>query len=319
MSVLTQNIHRFDIVAFLRSKHETVEETSTEVYIDCPFCGGKKKLYCNKLTKKWICFKCSERGDLVDFIEKYSGVDSIAAIKLIVQNAGRRRRLLLEESDEVDTATEHMIGWPTHYKPLTYPRVKENRRYWKYVTQTRGLPYSTVLDYKLGYCPIGKYRNRIIVPVMWFGELVSWVARSLSDDVERTKLTPYGNKQSDYLLNLDRLWGQDEVVLVEGPFDMLKLPHQAVASFGKRLSHRQLTLLRRAGVRRVVVGYDNDAMAETLATAKRLSEHFEVAVVEMPDGEDPGSLPDAVLKDLINHAAPYDPYFHLRFKLEAAF
>lgn len=43
MSVLTQNIHRFDIVAFLRNKHETVKEAGDYITTPDALTGGTQR------------------------------------------------------------------------------------------------------------------------------------------------------------------------------------------------------------------------------------------------------------------------------------
>lgn len=296
-------VRRFDIGAYLRSHHYDIYETSTgEVNLDCPFCGAKQKFYINALTKLNLCWKCGWRSDLLDFIMELNGIQRHEAITIVMQNQTRFRRLnevLAERQKTLPT-----IEYPPSFELLSFPVTERNRRYWQYLEKREVLP-SVALEYGLGFCAAGPYQRRIVVPVFWDKRLVSWVARSLSNKVQKTKLTPPGNKQSHYLLNLDRLWGMEELVLVEGPFDMLKIPKLSVASFGKKVSRTQVNLLTQSGANRIVIAYDDDAVKETWKTAKILSERFEVRVVDMPPGRDPGNLPEAEVKYLIKHAQPY--------------
>lgn len=317
MSALDIAIRRFDVAGFLRNR-ASISELPYELNLDCLLCGGKQKMYVNKNSKRWLCHKCGERGGLTDLIESVAGLSLHEAVRLILDDRNKTtvlRRGRLNADSEIGPE----IDYPEGFKFLSFPETRENKRFWKYLRSTkRGILPSVALDYKLGYCATGRYRNRVVVPVYWFDTLVTWVARSLSDDVERTKLTPFGNKQSNYLLNLDRLWGRDEIVLVEGPFDALKLPDVAVASFGKKISRKQVSLLTHANVKRVLIAYDNDALDATWATARILSKRFDVGVVTLPDGEDPGSLPELTTRQLLKEAIPYSPSAYFRFREGAA-
>jgi DNA primase len=314
MSKLTIAIRRFDVASFLRNySSANTYELESEVNLDCIFCYGKQKMYVNKLTKLWICHRCAEKGDLVDLVERVMGFDTWKAIEYIGQSKGRSGLLKLGTEESIpDKQVE--IDYPPGFEKLGFPTTEESRRYWDYL-KTRGVLASTTLEHGIGYCPRGKYRNRVVIPVFWFDKLVSRVARSLRDDVEKTKLTPRGNQQSSYLLNLDRLWGQEHLVLVEGPFDMLKITDLAVASFGKRISREQVNLLSRSRVRQVTLAYDSDAVADTWNAARTLSERFHVQIAELPEGEDPGSLPDIVTRQLIRDAKPYSREQHLLHRL----
>lgn len=303
----------FDVGSFLRNRAGAeIYELTDEVNLDCIFCHSKQKMYVNKERKKWICHKCGERGDLVDLVESVLQSTTLEAIKFIKDN--RSRTLLDLGFKEAEEIVGPEITLPPLFKKLSFPETDENRKYWRYLKK-RGVLASTALDYKLGYVAQGTYRRRIVIPVYWFDKLVTWVARSLSNDVAKTKLTPKDNEQSSYLLNLDRLRGREHVVLVEGPFDMLKIPDLAVASFGKRISRQQVALLTHAGAKRITVAYDSDALQETWRTAAMLSERFDVQIAELPPGEDPGSLPDVVTRDLIRHARGFDQSDHLKFRL----
>ncbi|MBI1798096.1 MAG: toprim domain-containing protein, partial [Candidatus Eisenbacteria bacterium] len=87
-----------------------------------------------------------------------------------------------------------------------------------------------------------------------------------------------------------------EMIVVEGYFDAIAL-HQAglrntVATSGTALTQDQARMLKRL-VPRVALTYDGDragrdAMMRSLATL--LGEGLEVAIVELPDGEDPDTL-----------------------------
>lgn len=51
-------------------------ETDNRGYIDCPFCGGKKKLHFSDEKQQWNCFTCHASGHPLHFYSKYQlGID----------------------------------------------------------------------------------------------------------------------------------------------------------------------------------------------------------------------------------------------------
>jgi DNA primase len=88
------------------------------------------------------------------------------------------------------------------------------------------------------------------------GELVAYAGRRITDDPEAEKwLFPPGFKKMQELFNLHRVVGVEQVALVEGFFDAVRLAElgiPAVACMGTTASEAQVALLQGIGVRRVV-------------------------------------------------------------------
>lgn len=148
-----------------------------------------------------------------------------------------------------------------------------------------------------------RFRDRLIVPLIApGGTVVGFGARALGDEQPKylnSPETPVYHKGS-FLFALDSARKSadeaGEIVVVEGYFDVIAL-HQAgvtntVATSGTALTADQARLLRRAAPR-VALTYDGDdagreAMMRSLAVL--LAEGLEVAVVDLPQGEDPDTL-----------------------------
>jgi DNA primase len=148
-----------------------------------------------------------------------------------------------------------------------------------------------------------RFRDRLMVPLVApGGAVVGFGARALGDEPPKylnSPETPVYHKGS-FLFALDAARRSadeaGEVVVVEGYFDTIAL-HQAglantVATSGTALTADQARLLRRAAPR-VALTYDGDdagreAMMRSLAVL--LGEGLDVAVVDLPQGEDPDTL-----------------------------
>jgi len=148
-----------------------------------------------------------------------------------------------------------------------------------------------------------RFRDRLMVPLIApGGAVIGFGARALGDQQPKylnSPETPVYHKGSFlYALDAARRAADEagEVVVVEGYFDAIAL-HQAglthtVATSGTALTVDQARLLRRAAPRAALT-YDGDdagreAMMRSLGVL--LAEGLDVAVVDLPQGEDPDTL-----------------------------
>jgi DNA primase len=149
-----------------------------------------------------------------------------------------------------------------------------------------------------------RFRNRLMVPLIASGGAVlGFGARALESADEPKYLnsaeSPVYHKGA-FLYGLDiarrHVVPDGEMIVVEGYFDAIAL-HQAglrhtVATSGTAFTPEQAKLLRRVAGR-VALTYDGDragqeAMMRSLGTL--LAEGIDVAVVDLPPGEDPDTL-----------------------------
>lgn len=149
-----------------------------------------------------------------------------------------------------------------------------------------------------------RFRNRLMVPLVApGGVVVGFGARALSDADPPKYLnspeTPVYHKGA-FLFGLDqarrRAEPDGEMIVVEGYFDAIAL-HQAglgntVATSGTALTSDQARLLKRL-VPRIVLTYDGDAAGQEAmmrSLGVLLAEGLDVAVADLPEGEDPDTL-----------------------------
>jgi DNA primase len=300
------SVRSFNKTNVLRSRGVQYHEvTGGELNFDCQFCNDSRgRFFWNSYSGKAYCHNCGWKGGIYRFLSEFLGISWEDAVELVSDGeVGFYKR---QDKSEITTP---VIELPDYFNALDYPVTDHNRKFWQYM-QYRGIPPTTVMDYGIGYCRMGPCANRVVIPVTWNGTLVSWVgrvatAKKLPKSIVKT-LTPLGNHQSQYLLNLDKIAGRtDTVVLVEGPFDMLKINDMAVASFGKRLSHTQQMLMKSYGIKNVIIAFDDDAADDTYDTARRLTEMFRTSIIDMPPGKDPGDLDPGVMRDLVYNARPF--------------
>jgi len=158
--------------------------------------------------------------------------------------------------------------------------------------------------YEIKCCLIGYWRYRIIFPIRYNGELVSWVGRSISPNatlkyldlsVERSVRHPkFCIWNYDELLN-----GGHTLFITEGIFDAVKLDcyfpvgYKATCLFTKTIRDEQKSLLQDLSkvFDQLILLLDADAVTQSWAIASELAYLRNVKSGLLPDGiKDPGDL-----------------------------
>jgi DNA primase len=277
-----------------------------ELSLVCPLCADHKpRLYINQRSGLWVCFNCSERGNLLSFLERVVGLDPFEAwheYQRLRTDAPRTR------SAPASDAPPPAVELPEGFLRLTDPNDQFQAPFWNYLAR-RGVSLPTVLAYRMGYTLIGRAAGRVVIPIYLDHEPRAWVARMIHSGVEPKVLTPAGAKMSHLLFNLDRVrdLGREEAILVEGVFDALALPDEAVATLGAKLSPTQRHLLRRAGLKRVYLMWDPDAAGRAgmaRASGELAAAGFDVFVASLPPGVDPAEASSVDIRRALQNARP---------------
>lgn len=163
-----------------------------------------------------------------------------------------------------------------------------------------------VKDYHISYCieALDDYilaQGRIIIPAYMDGEFVGWQARFIGEPAPKPVPKYYTMphmKRNRMLYNFDEAKKHPYVVLCEGPTDVWRYGPEAVALWGKSISPYQLGLVV-ANWKKVYVCLDGEAVSEAKDVYDKLSNKVEKGLVQLQGREDPGSLPQATLRDIV--------------------
>ena len=176
------------------------------------------------------------------------------------------------------------------------------------------LSASLIQHFELGYCDRGLMKGRIAIPIHDAdGELVAYAGRWADDDVPEDVekyLLPPKFRKTLVLFNLSRLVRPVEhVVVVEGYFGAMRLHGlgvPTVALMGSSIADEQVALLREAGVRRVSLMLDGDDPGRAAARSMlpSLARSFFVRLCELPEDEQPDTVDEAVLFELVQPVSP---------------
>ena len=165
-------------------------------------------------------------------------------------------------------------------------------RHFRYLAETRGFGEHTIdliEEYLLLYSKGGSFADRIILPYLTNGELVSWTGRAITATATlRFKDLPLDDcliPPKENLYNHDAvIQGGKVLVVVEGQFDTLK-----VDLFGRRF-----------GVR--AVGLSTNTMTdEQVYLVEEASSNFDRTVVMMDNASVLGVVDSMRLKQRISH------------------
>jgi hypothetical protein len=332
----------FDVLRFFREHniefHSAGRNVSSgNVVIHCPFCGsGDHGAHLSVNISKGVyrCFRdpSNHKGGPLRLVQAligctYARAQQIIGYEGIAPEAdlyGRVKALL--DPDAL----------PPSQRTIKFP--KDFRRFDP--TKMRCIPFLTYLNrrgidtsdpaldtlsdrYCVRYAVTGPYRNRIIFPVHYHGKLITWTGRTisskeeiryktLSTDLERAwkeGTRPAIDKITNCLLWYDVLWMSKAhtVVLVEGPFDALKVnilgsKHGICATcfFTSVASENQMNLLHvllpRFKHRYLMLDQGTMAKADQLAAALCT---LDVEQLRLPDHiDDPGDLDEQSLLKL---------------------
>ena len=113
-------------------------------------------------------------------------------------------------------------------------------------------------DYPFYWAPSLGYRDRLIIPFYFEGNIVGWTARKIKDG----KPKYLSEQQPGYVFNLDNQ-GYDKqfVIVCEGPIDAIHI--QGCALLGSEIKDSQALLLNRLG-KDVIVVPDRDSAGKKL-------------------------------------------------------
>ena len=189
----------------------------------CPVCKHKNpKLVINVVTGKYNCWTCHPptKGRSPISLFKKLGVDAEKIIEMKSYFKNDKTNLIDYVSTKVSLPTE-FISLCKENKSLEY---KHAISYLK----KRGLKYSDIVKYNIGYCDKGRYKNRIIVPSFNNnGDVNYFIARSFEKEAKQKYDAPSCSKSEiigfEYYIN----WNIP-VILCEGIFDAIAIKRNAI-------------------------------------------------------------------------------------------
>jgi DNA primase len=275
-----------EVVAALRYLElDFVDDGNEEILILCPFHQERKpSLSINRGTGLWHCFGCKKGGGLYKLARLLGKQvpSSFGSLSYFGEEKISRPLEIATISSDCTLISKLKINHPARL----------------YLTQTRGFKMATIGLYQVMYDPP---KGTIIFPLFSIdGEQVTYQERQfIGGEMWLNPEKKYGSvTQTFFGLPQIKSWGK--VLLVEGPFDVMRLHewnYQALGIQGANFSIAQAKILAEANPQRVLWCLDNDEAGQqgTVIGVKRLRQiapSIAQYYVELPEGKDPDDMRD---------------------------
>jgi DNA primase len=284
----------------LQIEYSTKGKNVSEDWIgtQCPFPGcDDRSNHCgiNLSSPVVSCFACGKSGNYLSFLAAKLNSWS-KAIEILQRFSPRELKKPFQKNKSLRSIKVELP------KEATKTPTKYQNNYIK----SRGYsPKELEVLYDFYYCgPIGKWANRIIVPIYYNNQLVTFSSIEIA---EKSKLRyKHLAKEESIIHCKELLYGMDSIVnynigmVVEGFFDQARIGQNCVCTFGTLITPEQMKLLTK--FKKVILVFDGDKAGyeNSKKIADNLAVFTEVERVYLPEGTDPDSLDNSDVKELQN-------------------
>ncbi len=265
---------RDKIESFLERHGIEPKKASTRSYIfDCPSCGGKDKLYIQREDGRSVCWtqktdqcpKIGSRGayalSIISGLSIQQVASEIFSEMTVVEDdflAQIQREITAPPNAQSKQTLDPIAG--DRLPPLTFPiDANESAEGLSYLMR-RGVTLDMAKKYGIAYAST---MRRVLFPVIMGDAMYGWQARAIDPvDKQFRMYNLPGEWKARSLMFFNNILDKDYAILAEGPVSALKFEQVGhfVASMGKLISDAQLQLIRDAGVRRLYLALDRDAV-----------------------------------------------------------
>jgi len=206
------------------------------------------------------CWKCNYRGYITSLVFDYGSSSDLNRIKSILPKSNFNKK-----SRNTLVKTNHNLKickLPEGYLPIGKKRnTPLYNLAWDYLVNERKVSPELIDKYEIGYTETGPRKFRIIIPSKnSFGKFNYYEARSY---IKGSKVIPYIKPPSDEVAKNEIIFNEYfinwnlPVFLVEGPFDMFRVPN-SIPTLGKEISELLIDLLLKNNCT-VIICFDPDA------------------------------------------------------------
>ena len=306
-------LEKYNIEYWTSGKNVSV---GSSVNIRCCFCDD----HSNHLgifyeTMCYNCWKCGASGHLSWLLVKLLDL-SIEQAQAMTDTPVDFKKEAVDQIEAIFESAQDEIEekeWEDAILPPFFEPIMESTEFHllnqymqgrrkKNGTYGRSIARGTLIKHQCGICRAGPMMNRLVIPILFDGELIGYQGADLTGRATlkyRTSKTPV----KEYLYNYDNITGRTMIV-TEGVLDCWRVGHDAVATFGTTLIDEQRQLIIDKNLDTLIWVWDGDAYWKTVKEAAYFRPLFpSVKIAELPDGEDPDSLGYEAVWQYINKAS----------------
>lgn len=308
-------------------EYRKTQESDNPQYIlkDCPFCKSVNykgnyhpfRFYMGVSNRLYKCHNCGESGAVISFIAKVDGI-SIRDVfdKYIlgdyVYNLPEKLESHLDDMEkkyEKKNDKVYPVEIPKSFIPI-FPTTNVNKDALKYLLN-RGINNRSIIEeMNLMFCPSGNgiWSNRLIFPVYFNGSPVGYQGRDITGKSKPKYYISPNFKKSKIIYNYDKVFHADEIVIVEGLFDLMKCwSYNPICLFGATISQAQIDwLVKMPNLKRVILAVDHDTKLDGKLEKliDKLSPLWNIYSLDIPHDKDAGDMSFSEISSLINNKSP---------------
>ena len=290
----------------------------TDAAVRCPSCNattGKRKLSIRLDNDFYHCWVCGIKGrNLTNLLKQFARPEAISTYK--------RDFLGTESTCEDGDDEEENVFLPQDFS-LIMNAVKTSIdpdfiACLNYLNK-RGLTERDIWFFKVGVSNQANYGRRILIPSFnEDGDLNFLVSRSIDDYVVPKYLNCNVDRNSIIFNEINVDWNKP-VVIVEGPFDMMKAGDNAVPLLGSGLAYESRLfkmIVKKQST--VYLALDRDASKKSQAIAKNIAA-FGCSVFKVPIGDyhDVGEMPQDKFAEQLGLAVPWSAWTPVTDKINS--
>lgn len=233
------------------------------VNVNCPYCDTKStsfNLGFNPAGNYYHCWKSKHNYPIRQVLSTLLNVSESSIDNILIDYQGVG-----------ETLSEKKISNIKYLELPTNTFTKAERKYLK--SRDFDPKYLYKKYHVVGGGIDGDWKFRIIIPVYYQGQLLSWTGRSIlsKEKLKQLDIPRYKNLSieksvkniKELFFNIDNC-KSDTVVLTEGVFDVLRFDGNAICSMGTELTESQINLLA-SRFRKIFILFDNEPEAQKKA------------------------------------------------------
>lgn len=296
-----------------------ISETDDAIRACCRIHNGNNPtgFVWKKENNLWYCYsgEC-HGGDVFNLIQKIENVDFVTSVKTAASILGLNINNMSISLPEARIKKEQ-IRWLQNQKKKIVTNEEYKLPYTRYTEELDSFTrFNTEIInfYNAKFCTFYPteqtiMKNKLVIPVYDEKKCIAVALRDTTGTFTPKWLyQPKGVKLTNILYNLNLALQQetDEIILVEGIFDVWAYHRtgidNVVAIFGSSVSEEQYKILLKTG-RNIVMSFDNDeaGIKCTKKAVKQFMNKTEILFINLPEGKDPADctkeeLLDAYLK-----------------------
>jgi DNA primase len=235
----------------------------------------------------WHCFGCEESGTVIDLFMQRRNVRFKEALMMTEHH--------YIEIDDIDVNPFYkkiMAGLPKFYQSPAFPEAW-NQEYLSYLSE-RGITWNQIVEHQIGYVDAGRLHRRVIVPIMLFHRLETWVGRHIDKDAPEEKriTSALGGRVGLFGSEMSNPY-KDPAIISEGWGDAAAIERvgfaNSMAAQTNRIHPEQYEYISMFPYAIFVPDGDDGGKRFVDSLAPYIQD-FTILVAKMPEGYDPNKL-----------------------------